>query len=209
MEKTSTLHSVKQEQEVLNLEEARATKKSSEDLQREAEEKKIFDRLTKAEHRERFPRAHYDERWGRTVWYCEREKRYKPRDPSKEIQWKRPVGWRPESVEEKVERELFIRLKIWRLNQRQARVGSVYNYFGQPDNQVMIIEKCYKTAPQVLVIPFPSCDREQAEYIFADELEAKRHRPFFKRRYKKKNNQRKNKPKGQEQGLKEPGELSG
>ena len=134
MEKTSTPHLVKQEQEVLNLEEARATKKSSEDLQREAEERKIFDRLTVVEHRKRFPYAHQDKRWGRTVWYCEREKRYKPRDPSKEVQWERPVGWRPESVEEKVERELFVRLKIWRLNQRQAKVGSVYNYFGQPDN---------------------------------------------------------------------------
>ena len=208
MEKTFIPHSVKQEPGLWNLEEGEAVKKSSEDIKREAEERKIFNGLTEAEHKERFPYAHQDARWGRTVWYCEREHKYKPRDPSKEVQWKRPVGWRPESVEERVERELFVKLKIWRLDQNQAKVGSVYNYFGQPDNLVKIIGKCYKTAPQVLVIPFPSCNYKESKYIFADELEARCHHPYFKRRYKRKKNQRRNNPRRQGQAVKEPGELT-
>ena len=66
----------------MNLEKEGAIKKSSEDIKREAEERKIFDGLTKAEHRECFPYAHQDKRWGRTVWYCKRKKRYQSRDPT-------------------------------------------------------------------------------------------------------------------------------
>ena len=61
-----------------------AAKKGSEENRYEAEERNIFEGLTKAEHRERFPTAHLDARWGRTVWYCNRECRYKSRDSTKE-----------------------------------------------------------------------------------------------------------------------------
>ena len=79
---------------------------------REAEERSIFEGLIEAEHRERFPNAHLDKRWRRTVWYCNRKKQYKSRTVTKEIQWKRPVGWRPETIDEVEEREKFKRLKI-------------------------------------------------------------------------------------------------
>ena len=45
-----------------------------------------FEGLTEAEHRECSPLAHYDTRWYRTVWYCDCEKQYKPRYPSKGIE---------------------------------------------------------------------------------------------------------------------------
>ena len=106
----------------------------------------VFEVLTEANHREYIPLAHYDARWYRTVWYYEREKAYKPIDPSKGIEWSRPEGWRPETPEETKER-----LKIRRLQHDQAKVGAVYNYFGKPDQKVRVVQVFENGPPQLNV----------------------------------------------------------
>ena len=187
MERTFNPVSVKQEPGLLKLEEGEIAKKSSEDIQREEEERKIFNGLTKAEHRERFPFGHLDERWRRTVWYCKREHQYKSRDPTKEVQWERPAGWKPETAAEAETRAICSRYKIWRLDQEEAKVGCVYNYFGHPEKKVRIVGKVPLAAPRVEVIPYPNLDQDVPKAIFADELEAKRH---CKRTKKKANKSR-------------------
>lgn len=157
-------------------------KQEDKEFESEEKERKIFGGLTEAEHRERFPLAHLDERWKRTVWYCEHERRYKSRDPTKEVQWGRPAGWKPETAAEAETRAICSRYKIWRLNQEDAKVGCVYNYFGHPDKKVRILEKVYRTAPRVLVIPHPTLDQDAPKVIFADELEARRHHKRTKKR---------------------------
>ena len=117
---------------------------------KEPTKKKVgdFEGLTKVEHKECFPLPHYDARWYRTVWYCDREKQYKPRDPSKGVEWSRPEGWRPESPE-----EMKKRLKIRRLQHDQAKVGAVYNYFGKPDQKVRVVQVFEGGPAQLNVFP--------------------------------------------------------
>ena len=115
----------------------------------------------------------------------------------------RLVGWRPETAEEVEEREKFVRLKIWRLDQDKVKVGAVHNYFGQPDKKVKIINKLYIRAPTIQVVPFPSCNHQELNTIFADKLEAKRHCLFPRRRRQKR--KRHHKAKEQEQEFKDPG----
>ena len=124
-----------------------------EPTKKEADE---FEGLIKAEHRKHFPFVHYDARWYRTVWYCDREKQYKPRDPSKEIEWSHPEGWRPESPEEKKKR-----LKIRRLQHDQAKVDAVYNYFRKPDQNIRVVQVFERGAPQVNVFPLSGPGREK------------------------------------------------
>ena len=50
--------------------------------------------------KERFPLEHLDARWARTVYWSEREKTYKPRDPTKPVPWIHTPNWKPETDED-------------------------------------------------------------------------------------------------------------
>ena len=70
---------------------------------------------------------HLDARWYRNVWWSKRKKSYKPRDPSKGIDWSRPEGWMPETPEEIKER-----CKIARLQHDEVKLGGIYNFLESP-----------------------------------------------------------------------------
>ena len=68
------------------------------------------------------PLEHLDARWARTVYWSEREKAYKPRNPNVPVPWKRTPNWKPETAKEVAER-----CKGWatgyRLEHEKALVG--------------------------------------------------------------------------------------
>ena len=64
---------------------------------------------------------HLDARWSRTVWWCDREKAYKPRNPAKPIVWLRTPDRKPETVE-----EAEARCKNgYRLEHNKVKVGGI------------------------------------------------------------------------------------
>ena len=96
------------------------------------------------------------------MWWSERERSYKPRDPSKSIDLSRPEGWMPETPEEIKES-----LKITRLQHDQAKVGAVYNYFGK-----VRVVNIFNEPPQVQVFDLHGPGHA---IFYMDKLEAKRH----------------------------------
>ena len=97
------------------------------------------------------------------MWWSERKRSYKPRDPSKSIDWSHPEGWKPETSEEVKER-----LKIARLQHDEVKVGGIYQFFGKPDRKVRVW-RVYNEPPMVQIIEL---NGSGGMSIFKDELEA-------------------------------------
>ena len=54
--------------------------------------------------KEKYPLEHLDARWSKTVYWSEREKTYKPRDPNVPVPWICTPDWKPKTVKETAER---------------------------------------------------------------------------------------------------------
>ena len=97
------------------------------------------------------------------MWWSERETSYKPRDPSKTIDWSRPEGWKPKTPE-----EVKARFKIARLQHNEVKVGGIYQLVGKPNCKVRVWH-IYNEPPQVQIVEPNSSGG--TSIIFTEELE--------------------------------------
>ena len=93
------------------------------------------------------------------MWWCDREKSYKLRDPSKPIIWSRTPDWKPE--------ERNKNQSGYHLQHDEVKVGRIYKFFENPDRKVRA-ERVYINPSQVHVIKL---DGSGGRIIFTDELE--------------------------------------
>ena len=91
------------------------------------------------------PLEHLDARWGKTVYWSEREKTYKHRDPNVPVPWIRTPDWKPETDKEAAER-----CKGWasgyHLEHKKAKAGGIHKIFEDLDRKVRIV-RVYNNEP--------------------------------------------------------------
>ena len=121
----------------------------------EPEERSLKSKWYLPEQRKWF--KHLDKKWIRTVWWCDQEQAWKPRDPTKPIVWASSPDWKPETVEEAEER----RKKGCRLEHNEVKVGGIHQFFDNPDRKVRV-KRIHNATLEVYLIKL---DGSGGEYV--------------------------------------------